>query len=130
MKAKGVFKVLIISMVLTTMGSHAQKTDKNQTTKNMESTALKTYLIERDIPNAGQLSQEQLAGIAQKSNAVVAEMGKGLEWVHSYVTENKVYCVYKAENEEALKEHAEKGGFPANSITELATIINPATAKN
>lgn len=97
---------------------------------NQKQTTMKTYVIEREIPEAGKLSPEQLQGISQKSNEVIASMGPGIEWVHSYVTDNKVYCVYKAENEEAIREHAKNGGFPANNISELSTTINPKTAKN
>ena len=95
-----------------------------------EQSTMKTYLIEREIPNAGQLTAEQLKGISQKSNEVLNQMGGGIQWVHSYVTDNKVYCVYKAENKEAIKTHAKKGGFPANKISELATTIDPNTAKD
>lgn len=91
--------------------------------------AMKTYVIEREIPNAGKLTQEELKGISQKSNKVLSTMGPGIEWQHSYVTDDKVFCVYKAENKELLVEHAKKGGFPINSINELSTVINPATAK-
>ncbi|MCW5516243.1 DUF4242 domain-containing protein [Muriicola sp. Z0-33] len=91
---------------------------------------MKTFLIEREIPNAGELTAEQLKGISQKSNAVLSEMGAGIQWMHSYVAQNKVYCVYKAENKEAIKTHAEKGGFPANKISELATTIDPTTAND
>ena len=93
-------------------------------------TTMKTYVIEREIPDAGKLTPEQLKGISQKSNKVVAEMSPNIEWINSYVTNNKVYCVYRAENKEAIKEHAEKGGFPANKISELSTIIDPSTAKD
>ena len=90
---------------------------------------LKTYLIEREIPGAGELSAEQLKGISQKSCDVLNELGPGIEWVHSYVTENKVYCLYKAVNEELIREHALKGEFPVNNISELAATIDPSTAK-
>ena len=93
-----------------------------------EKTAMKTYLIEREIPEAGKLTPEQLKGISQKSCSVLTEMGPGIEWLHSYVTDNKVYCVYRAENEELIKEHAEKGEFPVNRIEELATKIGPETS--
>ncbi len=93
-----------------------------------EKTAMKTYLIEREIPEAGKLTPEQLQGISQKSCSVLTEMGLGIEWLHSYVTDNKVYCVYRAENEELIKEHAEKGEFPVNRIEELATKIGPETS--
>lgn len=114
---------IILLTVLTASYSFAQ-TNSNQ--KNEET--MKTYVIEREIPDAGNLSPEQLKGISQKSNQVLSEMGTGIEWMHSYVTDDKVYCVYKAENIEAIKEHAEKGGFPANKISELSITINPSTA--
>ena len=91
---------------------------------------MKTYLIERKIPDAGKLTKEQLKGISQKSNAVVAEIGPGIEWIHSYVTDDKVYCVYKAQNEDLIIKHAEEGSFPVNNISELATTISPNTAKD
>ena len=90
---------------------------------------MKTYLIEREIPNAGKLSQEELKGISQKSNEVLSTMGDGIEWLHSYVADDKVYCVYKAENEDLIRQHAEMGGFPVNAIQELSTKIGPATAE-
>lgn len=90
---------------------------------------MKTYLIERDIPNAGLLNAEQLKGISQKSCSVLTDLGPSIQWVHSYVTGNKIYCIYKAENPEIIREHAKKGGFPANSIVEVGTIISPETAK-
>lgn len=89
---------------------------------------MKTYVIEREIPNLGDLTQEQLKGAAQKSCGVLKEMD-GIEWIHSYVTGNKMYCIYKAKNEELIREHAKKGGFPANSIAEVGSIISPATAE-
>ena len=92
-------------------------------------TTMKTYVIEREIPEAGKLTSEQLKGISQKSNEVVAELGPDIVWLHSYVTDDKVYCVYKAENEELIRNHAKKGGFPVNQISELSTTIDPSTAK-
>jgi len=89
---------------------------------------MKTYLIEREIPDAGKLTPEQLKGISQKSCSVLKEMGPKIEWIQSYVTGNKIYCIYKAESAELIKEHAAKGGFPANVITEISTVISPATA--
>ena len=102
------------------------KAAKAEMKKNSQ---LKTYLIEREIPGAGELTDEQLKGISQKSCAVLNEMGPEIEWVHSYVTDNKVYCLYRAANEELIREHAEKGGFPVNYITPLAGLIDPETAK-
>jgi hypothetical protein len=96
--------------------------------KNNKTTGMKTYFIERDIPGAGDLTGEQLKAISQKSCSVLKEMGPKIQWIQSYVLGNKLVCIYKAENEELLREHAKKGGFPINSITEVANIISPATA--
>jgi len=90
---------------------------------------MKTYVIERSIPEAGNLTAEQLKGISQTSCTVLKEMGPSIEWQHSYVTGDKIYCVYKAENKKLIKEHAQKGGFPANVISEVATVISPTTAE-
>ena len=87
------------------------------------------YLIERDIPNAGQLDQPALQGISQKSCDVLKNMGPQIQWLQSYVTDNKVYCVYIAPDEEAIKEHARQGGFPADKIAEVRTIIDPTSAE-
>jgi hypothetical protein len=89
----------------------------------------KTYLIERDIPGASKLTPAQLKGISQTSCTVLKEMGPKIEWIHSYVAGEKVFCIYKAENETLLREHAKKGGFPITSITEVANTISPATAQ-
>ena len=90
---------------------------------------MKSFLIEREIPDAGKLTAEQLKGISQTSCTVLKEMGPKIEWIHSYVTGNKIYCIYKAESAELIREHAKKGGFPANSIVEIAHVISPATAE-
>jgi hypothetical protein len=87
------------------------------------------YLIEREIPNAGKLSAEELQGISQKSCGVLQEMGPRIQWVESFVTDDKVYCVYIAPNVEAVREHAQKGGFPANRISEIKSMIDPTTAE-
>lgn len=87
------------------------------------------YIIEREIPNAGALTAEQLQTISQKSCCVLNEMGPKIQWVESYVTDDKIYCVYIAPNETAIKEHADKGGFPANRISQIKTTINPTTAE-
>ena len=89
---------------------------------------LNTYVIEREMPGAGELTEEQLKDISQLSNTVLEEQGPEIKWLHSYVTVDKIYCVYKAVDEEILNEHAEKAGFPVNSIKELATVISPETA--
>ncbi len=106
--------------------AQAQQQENQITSKNND--IMKTYVIERIIPGAGDLTAEQLNGISQTSCTVLKEMGPKIEWQHSYVTGDKVYCVYNAENKELVEEHAQKGGFPANSINEVATIISPATA--
>ena len=85
------------------------------------------YIIERDIPGAGQLTTSDLQGIAQKSCGILRDMGPRIQWLHSYVTGDKVYCIYIADSEQAIREHAEQGGFPANRIEEIKTIIDPTT---
>ena len=87
------------------------------------------YVIEREIPGAGKLSSEQLKGISQTSCGVLSTMGPEIQWVESYVTTDKIYCIYNAPNQEMIREHAKKGGFPANAVSEVTTIINPATAE-
>lgn len=87
------------------------------------------YVIEREIPGAGALSAEQLQGISQKSCNVLSKLGPQIQWVQSYVTGNKIYCVYIAPNEEMVREHARQGGFPANTVSEVKTIIDPTTAE-
>jgi len=87
------------------------------------------YVIEREIPNAGKLSAAELKGISQTSCAVLSKMGPQIQWIHSYVVENKIYCVYIAPNKEMVREHAKQGGFPANLVSEVSTIIDPITAE-
>lgn len=87
------------------------------------------YLIEREIPNAGALSPVELKAIAQKSCGVLQQLGPSIQWVQSYVTEDKITCVYIAPNSEIVREHARRGGFPADRVLEVATIIDPATAE-
>jgi hypothetical protein len=87
------------------------------------------YVIEREIPGAGKLSPEELKGISQTSCGVLSKMGPQIQWVQSYVTDNKIYCVYIAPNEAAVREHAQQGGFPANRVSEVASMIDPTTAE-
>jgi len=87
------------------------------------------YLIEREIPGAGNLSQPELQSISQTSCSVLQKMGPQIQWLESYVTGDKVYCVYIAPNEEMIREHASQGGFPANRISEIKSIIDPTTAE-
>jgi hypothetical protein len=86
------------------------------------------YLIERELPGAGQLSPDQLRGISQKSCSVLNQLGPQIQWIHSYVTGDKIYCVYRAPNEEMVREHARQGGFPANKVSEIKSVIDPSTA--
>ena len=87
------------------------------------------YVIEREIPGAGKLTKDELRAISQKSASVIKELGPSIQWVESYVTEDKVYCVYNAPNKEILKKHAEIGGFPANRIEQIRDMISPVTAE-
>jgi hypothetical protein len=87
------------------------------------------FVIERELPGAGNLSAGELQGIAQKSCGVLAKMGSQIQWVESYVTGDKIYCIYIAPNEEMVREHACEGGFPANRVSEVKSIIDPTTAE-
>ncbi len=87
------------------------------------------YIIEREIPGAGKLSAEELQAISQKSCQVLNNLGPQIQWLHSYVTGDKIYCVYISPNEKMIKEHAQQGGFPANRISEVKSIIDPTTAE-
>ena len=87
------------------------------------------FVIEREIPGAGDLSPEELRGISQTSCGVLRQMGPRIQWLHSYVTGDKIYCVYIAPNEETIREHAQAGGFPANRVSEIKSVIDPTTAE-
>ena len=87
------------------------------------------FVIERDIPEAGRLSPEQLQTISRKSCGVLREMGAQIQWVESYVTDDKIYCIYLAPDEDAIREHAQQGGFPANRISRICSVIDPTTAE-
>jgi len=87
------------------------------------------YVIERELPGAGALAPETLQAIAQKSCNVLGELGPRIQWLQSYVTDDKIYCVYIAPNKELVLEHASRGGFPANSVAEIRTVIDPTTAE-
>ena len=118
--------LLLVAMLLITVSAIAQDSKVTQTSNK----TMKTYVIERDIPGAGQFTQEKLKAISQTSCTVLTAMGPSIQWLHSYVTADKIFCVYKAENIELIKEHAKRGGFPANAIYEVDDVISPATAKN
>jgi hypothetical protein len=88
------------------------------------------FVIEREIPAAGKMSPEQLQAISQKSCSVLRNLGPQIQWIESYVTDNKIYCVYIASNEEMVRIHAQQGGFPANQISEVRAVIDPTTAES
>lgn len=127
MKTKLIMLLMILMLGSTVTYSQTASTKTKQAT-SMETKKMNTYVIEREIPNAGQLSAAELQGISQKSCSVLKELGPEIEWVESYVTDTKIFCVYRAENEEILRTHAMKGGFPINKINLLSTKISPATA--
>lgn len=87
------------------------------------------YVIEREIPGAGKLSPAELQGISQKSCSVLQKLGPQVQWLQSYVTDDKIYCVYIAPNEAAIREHASQGGFPANKISRIRTVIDPTSSE-
>jgi len=128
MKTNSAFRLMVVATILlfATLSTQAQNaTDAKTKTVS----PMKTFLIERDIPNAGKLTPLELKGISQTSCAVLKDMGPQIEWIQSYVTGNKIVCVYKAESEELIREHGKKGGFPVTSVTEISNTISPATAR-
>lgn len=119
--------ILLALFLLCFFEGNSQNSSESNIQKSDE---MKTYVIERNIADVGNTPMNDLIGISQKSCGVLEKMGAdNIQWLHSYVAEDKIYCVYKAYNKDAIKEHAEKGGFPANSIMEVSNVINPATAK-
>ena len=86
------------------------------------------YVIEREIPGAGKLTPDQLQAISQKSCSVISHLGPQIQWIESYVTDDKIYCIYRAPSEELIRQHAKEGGFPANRISQIKTVIDPSTA--
>ena len=88
------------------------------------------FVIEREIPGAGKLSAAELQGISKKSCSVLNQLGPQIQWVHSYVTDDKIYCVYIAPNRQMIEQHAKQSGFPANRVSEVKTIIDPTTAES
>ena len=129
MKTVRRINVLLVTLMFVSMATFAQQASTKQKTEKKKSTkTMNTYVIEREIPEAGKLNAADLQGISQKSCSVLKELGPDIEWVQSYVTDNKIFCIYRAENEEILRIHAEKGGFPINAVHKLSTMISPATA--
>lgn len=120
--------VLILTLVLMTTGcSNNERSSAEIIRAEAKASNLNMYVIEREIPGASKLSAEDLKGISQASNGVLDEMGEDIKWMHSYVAGDKVYCVYTAASEDLVREHAKKGGFPANSVTKVSMVIDPST---
>lgn len=122
--------VLILAIATSTLNVMGQeKSATNLLREELKTPNENMYVIEREIPGAGNLTAQELQAISQTSCGVLDEMGSdNIKWLHSYVTGDKIYCVYMAKNEDLVREHAKKGGFPANSVTEVKTIIDPSTA--
>ena len=97
--------------------------------RKWEELKMPKYVIEREIPGAGNMSPQELQSVSQKSCSVLQNLGPQIQWLHSYVTGDKIYCIYIAPNEEMIREHAQQGGFPANRISEIKTVIDPTTAE-
>jgi cell division inhibitor SulA len=95
----------------------------------LRSIALPKYVIERELAGAGKLTSDQLTAISQTSCGVLRKLGSEIQWLHSYVTDDKIYCVYIAPNEEMVREHARQGGFPANRVSQIRTTIDPTTSE-
>ena len=122
--------IFILTLALTLTNCTSNKTNSADIIRSEASASHQNmYVIEREIPGAGKLTAEELKGISQTSCGVLDEMGSEIQWLHSYVTGDKIYCVYTAPNEEMVREHAKQGGFPANSVSKVAMVIDPATAK-
>jgi hypothetical protein len=127
MKTLKIFSVFILALTFINCANNeksvADSLRDETTTQNQN-----MYVIEREIPGAGNLTSEELKAISQSSCGVLEKMGSEIKWLHSYVTGDKIYCVYTAPNEEMVLEHAKQGGFPANSVAKVATVIDPSTA--
>jgi hypothetical protein len=103
--------------------------DSSGQAKKLKETTMPKYIIEREIPGAGKLTSEQLQGVSQKSCNVLGKLGPQIQWLESYVTDEKIYCVYIAPSEEIIREHARQGGFPANRISAVRQVIDPTTSE-
>lgn len=123
---KKIFKFFLILVLMMIMVQCTTKSSAETIRDEAANSKQNTYIIEREIPDAGKLTAEELKSISIKSNSVLLEMDS-VKWLHSYVAGDKVYCVYTAPNEELVIEHARRGGFPANSVTKVANIIDPST---
>jgi hypothetical protein len=122
--------VFILTLALTLINCTSNKSSSADVIRSEAASSNQNmYVIEREIPGAGNLTAEELKAISQTSCGVLDEMGSEIQWMHSYVTGDKIYCVYTAPNEEMVREHAKQGGFPANSVSKVATVIDPTTAE-
>jgi hypothetical protein len=119
---------LMLCTLFAGLTGFAQSSGTSNDSKTINSSNMKTYVIERNIPGAGQFTAQKLKDISRTSCSVLKDMGPGIQWVQSYVTGDKIFCIYKAENMELLREHAKKGGFPIDNIFEVSNVISPATA--
>ena len=120
--------LMIAAFLFIAQLSFGQKTNVNKSS-NEKTKVMKTYVIERNLPGAGKLTPEDLKDISAKSCDVLKKLGPSIVWLHSYVTGDKLYCVYQSENEELIRKHAELGEFPCNSVKEITAVISPETAK-
>ena len=126
MKTTSLFRAVVLALaIFTGISVQAQTTSTTSSTK----TTMNTYLIQRAIPGAGKFTPAELKTISQTSCGVLDEMGPKIKWIHSYVVEDNIFCVYQAENEELLREHGKKGGFPVTKIMKIEETISPATAE-
>jgi|SRR6185369_10723644 hypothetical protein len=103
--------------------------DQRSNPKSLQGEKMPKYVIERVVPGASKMTPAELKSMSQRSCNVLNEMGPQIQWIHSYVTDNKIYCIYLAANEEMVKEHARLGGFPANQVAQVKTIIDPTTSE-
>lgn len=117
--------IVLTALLLALSGATAQ-TEKTSKPEG----AMQRYIIERDIPGAGKLTLDDHRGGAAKSNRVLREMGPDIQWVHSYVAGDKIYCIYNATSEALVREHAARSGFPANKITPVSMVVDPTTANS
>jgi hypothetical protein len=116
--------VALLTGFAVPLSGMAQAVDEWQMTRSV---TMPQYVIERDLPGAGKLSAVELQAISRKSNEVLRKMGAEIQWVQSYVTADKLYCVYRAQSEDAIRRHAKAGGFPANKISRVSVMIDPTT---
>ena len=121
--------IFFLGVLLAATGCNENKTAADPSTIISDNGNMPVYVIERDIPGAGKLSKKDLKDISEKSCGVLKQMGSGIKWMHSYVTEDKIFCVYSASDTNALIAHAKSGGFPINRINPVHSMISPASAE-